>query len=185
MAILRTVSPQAGGFFFFFWYVKNCSMEFNETQRFRPWWMWLIISIVFIFPVAVFVYYIVTDPAVTYAPPTNGVAIAVAVISFLLLFLFLSVRFDLAIDDAGVSYRFFPVHLKMQQVSWKDIQHAEIRETPGIRRASGIRYRAGGDTLIGLASKAALSLHLDSGKKLMLGTRRPDELKRLLDHLRS
>jgi hypothetical protein len=160
-------------------------MEFNETQRFRPWWIWLAIAIVFIFPISAFLIHIVGDPVITYDPPSNPGLMVLAIIPFLLLLFFLSIRLEVHIDEQTIRYRFFPIHLKPCTLKWERVTQAKILETGWVRRAAGIRYLRGGNTLIGLASKAALSLHLDNGKKLMLGTRQPEEMDRLLEHLRS
>ena len=142
--------------------MKNETL-FTEKQRFTQWWLWLIMILVVAF-------------AFYYEESTLEMAVALIIPIFLFV-----LNLETEISKEGISIRFFPFHLKKKFFSWDEIAKAEVREySPlleyggwGIRRGkSGVAYNVKGNM--------GLQLVLKSGKKILIGTQKTEELKQIL-----
>lgn len=142
--------------------MKNETL-FTEKQRFTQWWLWLIMILV-------------VASAFYYEESTLEMAVALIIPIFLFV-----LSLETEISKEGISVRFFPFHLKKKFFSWDEIAKAEVREySPlleyggwGIRRGkSGVAYNVKGNM--------GLQLVLKSGKKILIGTQKTEELKQIL-----
>ena len=142
--------------------MKNETL-FLEKQRFTQWWLWLIMILAVAF-------------AFYYEESTLEMAVALIIPIFLFV-----LNLETEISKEGISVRFFPFHLKKKFFSWDEIAKAEVREySPlleyggwGIRRGkSGVAYNVKGNM--------GLQLVLKSGKKILIGTQKAEELKQIL-----
>ena len=142
--------------------MKNETL-FLEKQRFTQWWLWLIMILAVAF-------------AFYYEESTLEMAVALIIPIFLFV-----LNLETEISKEGISVRFFPFHLKKKFFSWDEIAKAEVREySPlleyggwGIRRGkSGVAYNVKGNM--------GLQLVLKSGKKILIGTQKTEELKQIL-----
>lgn len=142
--------------------MKNGTL-FTEKQRFTQWWLWLIMILAVAF-------------AFYYEESTLEMAVALIIPIFLFV-----LNLETEISKEGISVRFFPFHLKKKFFSWDEIAKAEVREySPlleyggwGIRRGkSGVAYNVKGNM--------GLQLVLKSGKKILIGTQKTEELKQIL-----
>src|SRR5512136_1387112 len=101
-------------------------MKFEETQRFRQTWVWLIIIAGTLLPVIIFGYgtwqqLVQGKPFGTNPTSETTLVITfacVTVFCFLLLLLFGMVSLKVIIDETGVSYKFFPFHRRYRKISW-------------------------------------------------------------------
>ncbi|HSA32569.1 MAG TPA: hypothetical protein P5077_02470 [bacterium] len=104
-----------------------------------------------------------------------GVAGLISLLFLLLTRLFIEVR------DDGIHYRLGPVEFGFRRIAFADIAQVELVDYSALRdfggwgkryrfwgKHKGICYTLGGDR--------ALAVTLTSGKRIFLGTRRPDEL---------
>lgn len=142
--------------------MKNETL-FTEKQRFTQWWLWLIMILAVAF-------------AFYYEESTLEMAVALIIPIFLFV-----LNLETEISKEGISIRFFPFHLKKKFFSWDEIAKAEVREySPlleyggwGIRKGkSGVAYNVKGNM--------GLQLVLKSGKKILIGTQKTEELKQIL-----
>ncbi|MBR5470034.1 MAG: hypothetical protein IKU78_06160 [Paludibacteraceae bacterium] len=144
--------------------MKNETL-FLEKQRFTQWWLWLIMILV----VASAFYY------------EESTLEKIVVLVILIPFFLFVLNLETEISSEGISVRFFPFHLKKKFFAWDEIVKAEVREySPlleyggwGIRRGkSGVAYNVKGNM--------GLQLVLKSGKKILIGTQKTEELKQIL-----
>lgn len=151
--------------------------SFTESQRFNQWWLWAIVIIVAIAPsyIAFSQWY---KGMLDWHYPVIGVFITLLiVIGFRLVCLMTTV------NEKGISYHFFPFHLLPTRIGWDEIAKVYIREyTPDEYGGRGVRYmikrKSGGACTVG--GNMGLQIILKNGKKMLLGTRHPDEMSRTL-----
>jgi len=154
---------------------------FTETQRFRQPWLWLIIVAVDVLIISG----ILSEMQKTKSDARTTLIFAAAIAS-LIVVLFLILRLDTKITAEGINYRFYPFQFKFKVIRWEQISSAHVRTYKpfgeyggwGIRfglRGTGMAYNVSGNR--------GLQLELTNGKKILLGTQRPEEIAQALIHL--
>ncbi len=166
---------------------------FEETQRFRQPWLWLLLGILWLMVPGIFGVGI-HQQLVKGQPFGNApMSDAVLVISFLLTFilltaivlLFLKARLCCRVDRAGIRFRFPPFQRSETLIHWSRVSDIRIVSYHPIRQFGGwgIRYGKTG-TAYTISGKKALQITLDSGERILIGTRREEELKAALYRLK-
>ena len=154
----------------------NEKTEFYEIQRFRQWWLWLII--IFLLGFTLFNYienrqYISTTEIV-----------ATSAVSILITALFFVIKLETKIDEMGIKVRLFPFHLQFKYFPWKNIQKAYIREYSPIGEYGGWGLRQGffgKGKAYNTSGNIGLQLVLNDEKKLLIGTQKSSEIKNFLE----
>ena len=164
-------------------------MKFKETQRFNQLWIWIPIIVGGLIPIGIFgigLYQQVIrkHPFGNHPMSNNGLiitSILVVVLYLCLLFLFGSLKLSTAIDDTGISYRFFPFHLKYRIIHWNEIEEFEVvTYKPVVDYGGwGIRYGKKGRAY-NVSGDKGLELILKNGRRLLIGTQKEQQLKDFL-----
>lgn len=151
---------------------------FKEQQRFRQWWLWALIGIL------VLIVGTVACILLQHAAD-NAVPLLLILLSLLLPVSFLLLRLDTEVRNDGIYVRFFPLQIKYKRYRWEDIDYLFIRQYDPVNEYGGWGIR-------GLGSNRALNISGDQGlqlvlkehkKKLLIGTRKPEELARLIQSI--
>ena len=155
---------------------------FLETQKFKQWWIWLILLIPFASSII----------ALYYSPPdfsnsetlsnTIGGLIAVSVTALLLF----SFTLKTEINQTGISYRFLPFHFKMKTIEWSEIQDCYVREYKPIMEYGGwgIRFSFRNGKAYNTMGNKGLQLIFKNNKKLLIGTQKEEELTKIIEQLK-
>jgi hypothetical protein len=153
------------------------TVHFSETQKFRQWWMWLILATTLLIPIGIFVntYFHQeqnSDDGLYALIP--GILIVGVVI-----FLLLSAKLTTELDEYVINYRFYPFHFSNQKIHWEDVQSAFVREYQPILEYGGwgLRYSLGNGKAYNVMGNVGLQLQLKNGKKILLGTQKKSELQ--------
>ena len=114
-------------------------------------------------------------------PASNAALIIVTLFLAFLLFALIATTLETRVTNEGVSFRWKPFQRKAKLFCWNDITKAEIIYYGfvgyGLRITShGLVYTAGGNT--------GLRLVLKSGRKIIIGTQKPEELEEFLGELK-
>jgi len=154
---------------------------FIEKQRFNQWWVWILLMAVAGAFVWGFVQQVIMGiPFGNNPAPDIMVGFALAIIIGLIIF-FRIITLHTRVDARGVSWRFSPLHRKEKHISWEEINKAEVMKYHPILDYGGWGYRLGiAGKAYSVAGKYGLKLILHNGKKLLIGTQKPDEMKRIL-----
>lgn len=149
---------------------------YKERQKFKQWWLWLILVGALLVPVILVAYDIlVQHKAYNTTDIVGGASVPVAI-----LILFYFVRLDTEISAEGVSYKFFPVHIRLKTIPWSEISKAYIRQYKPLAEYGGwgLRYGLKGTgRAINISGNIGLQLELKNGKKILLGTGKGEEVK--------
>jgi len=151
---------------------------FSESQRFRQWWIWLLIAGIGIsIGISIYQQIKVSMSIETLAP---------LIVLSLVIILLLSLRLDTLIKEDGIYVRFFPFRLKYKHYDWDNIKQLYIRKYSPIAEYGGwgIRYGLFGKGMAyNVSGNMGLQIVFTNDKKLLIGTKKPEELKYTLNKL--
>ncbi len=164
------------------------STDFNEVQGFKTWWAWLSVAALNVFFIYAIVQQVILGEPFGTKPAPDYVLIIVELF-FLLLLLFLKlVRLKTRITEAGIYYRYYPFHFKEKLIEWHELRDAYMREYNSLYEYGGWGIRTGAEKCgkalnTSASSNIGLQLQFNNGKLLLIGTRKPDEIKLIIDSI--
>lgn len=158
------------------------SEYFTETQRFRQLWIWALLTGLLVLFIWAFVQQIILGIPWGNNPASDTGLILFCLIPLGIVVLFLIARLETRIDRMGISYRFLPFHRKWRLIEWSTVGRAYIRKYNSIAEFGGwgIRFGLKGGKAYNVSGNHGLQLELKNGKKLLIGTRKPEELSKHL-----
>ncbi len=99
----------------------------------------------------------------------------------LCIILFVVFRVKTEVSKDGIHVRITPFNLTNQMITWKETTKVEVVEYSAIKEYGGWGYRRSKTgKAINPSGKFGLKIHFKDGKHLLVGTRKPDELKSFL-----
>jgi hypothetical protein len=158
---------------------------FKETQRFNQKWIIILVSI----PVLITLWGIVQQIVLGKPFGNNPAPDWVLLLSLLVPLLIIGFIFGLAlhtrIDKNGIYYRFAPIHRHERWIRWSEVKDAYVRKYKPISEFGGWGFRMGGRSgkALNTSGNMGLQILFRDGKRLLLGTQKPDEVKRVLEKL--
>lgn len=155
----------------------NSAVLFREVQRFRQWWLWLVIAIG---PLTVwhstYRRFILGERIGTRQLADNPLLVLWVAIGIGLPLLFYSARLITEVRTDGIYIRFFPFHLSFLRFAFDSIKACEARTYSPIWEYGGwgIRYGWNGKAY-NVSGNQGIQLELNGGKRILIGTQRPME----------
>lgn len=146
---------------------------FQEEQKFKQWWIWALLLGLDALFVTALVQQIGMGKPFGSNPSTDLFLIVVSISIFLITILFVFMKLETQIRTDGVYVRFIPFHRSYKFFAWTDIQHAEVRKYSAIKEYGGWGLRNGA---LNVSGNMGLQLNFTNGRKLLIGTQKPDEL---------
>ena len=151
---------------------------FKEEQRFNQLWVLIIVFI----PVGL-AWYAAIQQLLLHKPfgshPAPDLLLWVIWVVFGVLFpiFFFSVKLSTEVRYDGIYIRFFPFHREFRTLPFEAIKKYEVREYSPLREYGGygIRYGRSGKAY-NVSGKKGVQLELVSGRKILIGSRKADEL---------
>lgn len=161
----------------------NNEILFAERQKFRQWWIWLIlvgINGFFLFGVFQQVF---GGRQFGDRPMSNEGLLFSLGLSLLLTFVFINLRLDTQLKQDGIYVKFFPFHLTFKVYPWDEISKSFVRKYNPISEYGGWGLRLG---LFGkgkaynVSGNKGLQIEFTNNKRLLIGTNKPGELTETL-----
>jgi len=171
------------------------SVLFHEEQHLRTSkLMWVVIPAI-VLAIAAMIYALVQqlafDEPVGDDPLSNELMIVVLVPSILLMialaWLLWASKLVTEVHDDGIYIQYVPYHRHLLTYKWSDLQDFQTREYRPIREFGGWGLRLspfGGGMAYNVSGNQGLQLVLKSGKKILIGTQRRDELDAALKQIK-
>ncbi|MEY3248835.1 MAG: hypothetical protein RL742_878 [Bacteroidota bacterium] len=159
---------------------------FTEKQRFNQWWIWAILILVNGGQIAAAAFQILSGRALGNKPMSNTEFLVVVGIALLLSLAVLAFQLETQIRTDGIYVRFFPFHRKFKCFAWDELRKAYVRKYAPIGEYGGWGYRIGWADKGGaynVSGNQGLQLEFTSGKKLLVGTRKPAALAAALQQI--
>jgi hypothetical protein len=156
---------------------------FNERQRFNQAWLWILIIAVTCASIGV--------SGITYLEATTedqkfesaiGLLIIVVVMTLIIVFI-VNLELETKIDDRGIQYRFKPFVWNWQLLKPEDLTSATVVTYNPILDYGGWGYRIGvlgKGKALNIRGNKGIRIVKKNGKKLLIGTQRPDEAQAIL-----
>jgi len=163
---------------------NNIIMEetanFIETQKFRQWWLWLILLIINIFSLMAVYGQEAGDveSGLLDRRPTRSVLALAVTLAISVLFAIMKLETHIVRD--GIKVRFFPFHIKYKTFSWDSISGARVRCYSPIGEFGGWGLRIGigsRGSAYNVSGNKGLQLEFKNGKKLLIGTNKASQLE--------
>ena len=157
---------------------------FIEEQRFSQLWLHMLLIVSFIIPVV-----LVTREWIQSTNNDTEAKIGFFVVtgSIILVYgLIYSFKLKTRIDEKGIYYRFIPFHLSNKFIAWDELNNAYVRkydpisEFGGWGMKGGFLWRKNKGTAYNVKGDVGLQLELKTRKKILIGTQKEEEVKRVL-----
>jgi len=157
---------------------------FNETQRFRQWWLWLVlvfinwINIWFLIKKYVYKETFTNSAYHSYSGSWFGI-----IITLLVTILILIIKLETIIQTDQIEIRFFPFHLSFRKYPNNTIELAFVRKYNPITEYGGWGIRLGlfgKGKAFNVFGNRGIQLVFKGGRKLLIGTQKPDEASAVL-----
>jgi hypothetical protein len=159
--------------------------RFQEEQAFRQWWLWLLIGLLVALQWWGFI-----QPIVLGQPWGNRPAPDWMMVLLWLLFgiglpvFFLYVRLIVTVTDQAIEIHYRP--LTRRTIPMAEVTHAEARTYSPLREYGGWGIRGmGGNRAYNVSGNRGVELTLTDGRKVLIGSQRPDDLARAIAAARS
>ena len=116
---------------------------------------------------------------------TNEFVLTLLAILVSVLFIFFF-KLTTRIDEKGIHYQFFPFHFSFKTILWSEIKSAKVRtydpigEFGGWGLKGGAFWNSGKGKAINVSGDIGIQLELKNNKKLLIGTQKEFEVKRVL-----
>jgi hypothetical protein len=160
------------------------SAAFTETQSFLKSGMWMLLVPANLIVLGILLYQVFSGDPVGNNPMSNQGLILLVLGVLALSLSVLAIRLETEIKEDGVYVRLFPFHLKFKRYPWRDIARVYLRQYSPIGEFGGFGLRYGGSKkgwAYNVSGNQGLQIELNNGKKLLIGTSRPEELKPVLE----
>ncbi len=157
---------------------------FSESQRFKQWWIWLIIGAINGFFIALCFIQIILRHPVGNHPMPDAALLCTPLFALLLFFILYVFRLETQIREEGIYVRFFPIQIKFQHYSWSNIQQAYLRQYNAMREYGGWGFRTiGKDSALNISGNQGIQLVINDGSRMLIGTRKPEEAAKVLKQM--
>jgi len=151
---------------------------FEEKQRFRQWWLWLLLAVV-----AGDVLWSVVRGIREAGTGINVYALLLLLPAGLIL-LFASCTLHTRITEEGIAVRFFPFHREFRYFRWENISRAYVRKYSPLSEYGGWGLRGlGYNRALNISGNQGLQLLMKDGRKLLIGTAKPEIIRQVLQHI--
>lgn len=160
--------------------MNSVKIEFEETQVFTQWWLWLILIGIGLIPIIGIYKQLILGEKFGNNPMSALGLILFSIVVFALIGLFWLMKLKTEIDQNEIQIRFFPFVKK--QVKWHEVKSAEVLNY-GFVGGWGIRLWTKYGTVYNIKGNKGLAIELNNGKKFLLGTQKENELKRIVKKL--
>jgi len=104
----------------------------------------------------------------------------IALLMFSLIPFFWSMKLETGINNEMIKIRFFPFVNKT--IIWNDVKSAEVLKY-GFVGGWGIRLGTKYGTVYNISGDKGLALELKNGKKILIGTQREEELRKVISQI--
>jgi hypothetical protein len=149
--------------------------SFYEEQRFTQRWIQIVLAVLWVG--------LTTAAIVATATKKTGpipAILSIAPITALILY-FRILKLQVRIDTDSINYRFSPMHLKYRTIKRSDIEKMDVITYDPMQDYGGwgIRFGSKGKAYTAKGNHG-LYIQLFTGKNILIGTSKPEELQRFL-----
>jgi hypothetical protein len=170
--------------------MKDTEVIFCESQKFPTWLYWLV-DLSMALGALLSLFALKKELSGQSSLDTTEVLIVVFVgigVPIAIAVLFLLLKLETQVHTDGLYIRFFPVHIHFRKFSSEDLKECYARQYKPIVEYGGwgIRYGwFGKGKVYNIRGNQGVQLVFKSGRKLLIGTQRPQELEQAIRSIMS
>ena len=167
-------------------------MAYSEIQRFRQPGLWSILITVWILVIGTLgsvlnrqlVQDISNDNSSMNDSGLKVSLILAIVLVTALIVLFAKAKLITQIDKKFISYKFFPLHKSYRKIAWKSVSKCEVVTYQPVSQYGGWGIRAGKNgKVFSVSGNRGLQIVLRTGERILIGTRKANELSMAINKL--
>ncbi|MGB5530912.1 MAG: DUF6141 family protein [Ignavibacteriaceae bacterium] len=161
---------------------KYSETYFKEVQRFRQFWLWIIVIVTCAIPWVGMIIQIILSQKFGNNPAPDWIIMLIwLVFGIGFPIFFYSIRLNTEVRIEGIYLRFFPFHRKFKIYTYNEIDSYTEREYKPIREFGGwgIRYGLGGRAYNVYGNKG-IQIIFKNKKKLLIGTQKAKEFHKAI-----
>jgi hypothetical protein len=169
--------------------IEEKESYFQEIQKFRQIWVWLIIVPISLSQVGIFGYGMVKQLIFGIAwgdNPMSDTGLLIFGSFFIalgmsLFWLFYAAKLVVEVRNNGLYFQFFPFHISSRKIPWEDLKKYEVRtyNPVGEYGGWGIRYGLKGKAY-NVSGNRGVQLELSNGKKVLIGSQKYEEFAKAI-----
>ncbi|MFN6038039.1 MAG: DUF6141 family protein [Bacteroidota bacterium] len=157
---------------------------FKENQKFRKWWVMLLIFIMNGFLWILFFYQVVLKHPIGADNMSDASLIIALAINEIITVMFFIVRLETVVTASKISVRFFPFHRKPINTKIENIKAIFIREYKPIKEYGGWGIKgSSANRAYNISGNIGLQLILHDNTKILVGTNNPSEVDAAISSL--
>jgi len=161
---------------------------FREVQTFGPTLRWLLVVLMAVSVVifAIGLWETITDPKTTNKFVPTLLSIIAMAIPIAVTILFFILKLETEIRSDGLYVRFYPMHIRFRKFTRKELAEHYCRTYKPIREYGGWGIRCsftGKGKAYNVSGNKGVQLVLTNGKKLLIGSKKPDDLAAAIDKM--
>ena len=145
---------------------------FTEKQRFNQWWLWLLLAVSLAVP-AILLFKEASEKS-------GGFSGLIIILSVIILFVVL--RMTTVVTKENIQLTYFPFVNKT--INLADIETMKVINY-GFVGGWGIRFWTQYGTVYNVRGNKGLHIKFKNGKQLVIGTKKPQELEKVVEQLNS
>ncbi|QLC50282.1 hypothetical protein HWN40_08530 [Methanolobus zinderi] len=158
--------------------VTNGVTFFREEQKFRQLWIRIFVLLLLVFVWYGAIQQLIFGISFGNNPASDPVMFLLLIVFGILFPAFmLSLKMVTEVRNDGLYIRFYPIHRSFRRFTFESIRSYEVRDYSPLKDYGGwgIRFGPKGQAYNVSGSKGVV-LVLEDGKRLMVGSKQPDEL---------
>ncbi len=157
---------------------------FTETQQVRQKWVWCLAVGIPSLVVIILILNVLGHDSEINSDMLISLAVSIALV-VLISYLLWHARLDTVIDLEGLTYRFAPFHRSPRHIAWNNVSVAVVRQYRPIVEYGGWGLRWGFSGLAyNVFGNMGLQIKLRNGRRILIGTQKPEEIERAVAKLR-
>ncbi|UNY98910.1 hypothetical protein MQE36_00805 [Zhouia spongiae] len=155
---------------------------FTEEQKFNQWWMYAALILVFTGALTPFV---LEKDKLRSGDHESVMTLVLIIITLGLTFIFIrSVKLTTKIDEIGIHYKFFPIHLNMKIIKWEEINFCEVKKHLRIKNFGGYGRHINGKS-VKIRGYKGIQVILKSNKRMLIGTQQAELAEKTIETYRN
>lgn len=147
---------------------------FNETQRFRQWWLFIVMIVAVI---ASAIPFFSSLPAQEFEF-TSIIAPFFTLAIFVLIFI---LRLETKINNTGISARFEPLPIFRRNYKWEDMEECFVRTYAPVSEYGGWGIRGFGKAkAYNVSGNKGIQIITKNKERFLIGTEKPDQARKAI-----
>jgi hypothetical protein len=159
---------------------------FKEEQRFKQIWIWMLLIALSGLWLWELIQQVFMGIPFGNKPSPDLVIILTGIFPLLAILLFRLLTLETIINEEGVAYRFKPFQRKPKLIKTTDIVRYEVKKYSPIKDYGGWGIRYGSSRngkAYNVSGNQGVLFELKNGKRFLLGTQKPSEIRSALERL--